>query len=194
MYDFLRGRLFRKELTSVVLDVNGVGYMVYIPLNVYSKLASQGEEVTLYTSFVIREAFQALYGFLDLQDRELFEILISISGIGPKTAISLLGHMTSQQLHQALMTKELALIMKVPGIGKKTAERLLLELQDKWDITPVVGHCSPKATIVQDAKKALLNLGYSGARLDTAVEKSFEELPKDASISTLISFSLARLK
>ena len=115
----------------VVLDVGGVGYKLFIPTSLFSRLPQTGSTVLLHTSFIVRELWHALYGFLTSQERDVFEALMGVTGIGPKLALSLIGHLSIQQLHQAIVQEDISMICKVPGIGKKSSERLIIEMRDK---------------------------------------------------------------
>ena len=127
-FEYLKGLLTEISFSKVSLDIQGIGYRIYIPLNNYSKLPPLGTPVTFYISTVIREDSHKLFGFLNLHERDLFEQLIEISGIGPKTALALVGHMELPDLQQAIAQDNINTICKIPGIGKKTAERLIIEM------------------------------------------------------------------
>src|SRR5580700_10493771 len=128
MFEYIKGILARSSLTQVTLDVQGIGYRLQIPFNHFAKLPALGTETLLYVSCVIREDSHKLYGFLTEHERDLFEHLIDISGIGPKTALALIGHMELQQLQTAIQQGNITAVCKIPGIGKKTAERLIVEM------------------------------------------------------------------
>lgn len=196
MYDFIRGKLYKKSPSEVVIDVQGVGYQISIPLNVLSKMPDPGHEVLLHTAFIVKENSQALYGFLETSQKELFLLLIDISGIGPKTALSLIGHLSLDLIEQAVATQEIGLLIKVPGIGKKTAERLILELKGKWSGLPpsLSISLSGKEALFDDAKKALMNLGYPAPKVSKAIEMSLNSLPDGVSISSLITHALSLIR
>lgn len=180
MYAFLRGKIHQVETGFVVLDVGGVGYKVQIPLNAAYTLRASGSETLLYTSFVVREFGHALYGFIEMEERDLFETLIEISGVGPKIALSLIGHLPLPKLQEVVIMEDAQALSKVPGIGKKTAERLLIELRNKLEgftsRTPAAsGKVDPKNQKAQDALKALINLGYNQATAQKAIKKSLQD-------------------
>lgn len=194
MYEFIRGKLVVSSPLKAILDVNGVGYSISVGLNTYSHLPQIGGEVLLYISFVVREDAHTLYGFLTLAEREFFEKLTQISGIGPKTASALLGHLDLVDLQMAILHGNVALISKSPGIGKKTAERLVVEMRDKvkQDKTMPVGSLEPGQArgVIGDAISALINLGYHPVEAQKAVKKISEDLPKDPDLGRLITAAL----
>eukprot|EP01034_Spumella_vulgaris_P036459 gene36459-44968_t len=154
----LTGILSDKNPPEVVVDCHGVGYEVNVPMSTFYNLPATGEKVTLVTHFVVREDAQILYGFATLSEREAFRQLIKISGVGPRTALSVLSGMSVTDLSQAITTQEVGRLVKVPGIGKKTAERLLLELKGKLggDIGGLFAVHTPDAQ--SDIQQALLAL------------------------------------
>lgn len=196
MYDFIRGKLYKKSPSEVVIDVQGVGYQVVIPLSLFNRLPELGQELLLHTAFIVRENSHCLYGFLDSSQKDLFLLLIEINGIGPKTALSIIGHLSIELLEQAVSTKEISLLTKVPGIGKKSAERLVMELKDKWSSLPAsVPHSlSGKESLFDDAKKALMNLGYPSVKVTKAIDMSVKELPEGANLSSLITHALGLIR
>ena len=176
MYEYIQGKLIDSSPLKATLDVAGVGYSIFIPLSTYSKLPHQGSQVLLYTSFVVREDAHRLFGFLKKSERDLFEKFTEISGIGPKTALALIGHLDVSDLQLAVEQSNIALISKVPGIGKKTAERLIIEMRGKvknlTDAPMVKG-----GTLASDAIAALVNLGYNPLLAQKSVNKALEGQP-----------------
>jgi Holliday junction DNA helicase RuvA len=184
MYSYIKGKLVSQALGSVLVETGGIGYKVFIPVNIYGKLPENGKEIVFYVSFVIRETFQALYGFLRAAERDLFEDLTTVSGIGPKIALSLIGHMSLEDFYSAIGNGDIQAINKVPGIGKKIAERLLLEMRDKISktsklLSPEFAEGNPHAQKISDAINALMNLGYNQATAHKAINKSFKSLSPD---------------
>jgi holliday junction DNA helicase RuvA len=185
----LTGILAEKSPPQVLIDVNGVGYEVDVPMSSFYNLPALGERTTLLTHFIVREDAQLLFGFLTAAERATFRQLIRISGIGPRMALSLLSGLSVAELTQAVAQQQAARLVKVPGIGKKTAERLLLELKGK--LAPDLG--LPGATVVSDAQadivQALIALGY-GERDAAAALKL---LPADVGVSEGIKLALKAL-
>ena len=184
----LAGLLVDKSPPTVVVDVNGVGYEVDVPMSTFYQLPAVTERVALLTHFVVREDAQILYGFASTAERAAFRELIKISGVGPRTALSVLSGMSVTELSQAVTLQEGGRLIKVPGIGKKTAERLLLELKGK--LGPDIGLPSSIASDAQgDILQALLALGYS----DKEAAAALKALPKDIGVSDGIKLALKAL-
>ncbi|WP_260674741.1 Holliday junction branch migration protein RuvA [Comamonas aquatica] len=186
----LTGSLLEKNPPQVLVDCHGVGYEVQVPMSTFYNLPALGEQVSLLTHFIVREDAQLLYGFATAQERQTFRELIKVSGIGPRMALSLLSGMTIEDLVQAIALQEVGRLVKVPGIGKKTAERLLLELKGKLG-DAVVGTAA--AQVQNDAQsdilQALLALGYS----DKEAAASLKALPADVGVSEGIKLALKAL-
>jgi holliday junction DNA helicase RuvA len=170
MIAHLRGRVLTKRPSHAVVDVNGVGYEVAISVPTFSELPNAGGEVVLHIHTHVREDALLLYGFLRPQEKELFERLISVSGIGPKLAITVLSGMQAEKMVAAIRGNDVATLTKIPGIGKKTAERMVLELRDKLAsfgvAAAVVSRHSP---MEEDVLSALTNLGYQRAAAERAL-------------------------
>ncbi len=188
MFEFFKGKLQEKGPNHIVLEVNGIGYKIFIPLNVHVLLPEISKEIFLYTTFVVREEAQTLYGFLKKEEKALFELLLTVSGIGPKSALALLGHLDLATFQQALQTHNIAWIAKTPGIGKKTAERLIIELKDKVKTSL----CS--MGILADAVGALIHLGYDLASSQKAVQTAYEEKNHKEDLGLLITQALKKVK
>ncbi len=184
----LTGTLSDKNPPQVLLECNGVGYEVHVPMSTFYNLPDLGSRVSLLTHFVVREDAQILYGFASAAEREAFRQLIKISGVGPRTALSVLSGMSVAELAQAVTLQETGRLVKVPGIGKKTAERLLLELKGK--LGPDIGVAANVASAAQaDILQALLALGYS----DREAASSLKALPAEAGVSEGIKLALKAL-
>jgi Holliday junction DNA helicase RuvA len=185
----LIGTLAEKAPPQVLIDVNGVGYEVDVPMSSFFNLPGLGERVTLLTHFVVREDAQLLYGFLTHEERATFRQLIRISGVGPRTALSILSGLSVNELSQAVTQQQAGRLVKVPGIGKKTAERLLLELKGK--LGPDMA--APGATVASDAQadivQALMALGYNEKEAATALKA----LPPEIGVSDGIKQALKAL-
>jgi holliday junction DNA helicase RuvA len=184
----LTGILAEKNPPQLLVDVNGVGYEVDVPMSSFYNLPALGERVTLLTHFVVREDAQVLFGFLTHEERATFRQLVKISGVGPRTALSILSGLSVAELAQAITLQETGRLVKVPGIGKKTAERLLLELKGKLGdalTTPAAVQGDAQADILQ----ALVALGYS----DREAAAALKALPKDVGVSEGIKLALKAL-
>jgi Holliday junction DNA helicase RuvA len=184
----LTGILSDKNPPQVLVDCGGVGYEVQVPMSTFYNLPASGEKVSLLTHFVVREDAQILYGFATEAERAAFRELIKISGVGPRTALSVLSGMSVSELSQAVTTQESGRLIKVPGIGKKTAERLLLELKGKLGAD--IGLPASVANDAQaDILQALLALGYS----DKEAAAALKALPKEVGVSEGIKLALRAL-
>jgi Holliday junction DNA helicase RuvA len=185
MYDYLKGTLIHLEEEILTLDVHGVGYKIFTPI---TKDLSLHTEITLYTHLLYREPEFVLFGFLTRNLRNLFLTLVSISGVGPKTALNLLSHLTLETLQTAILTQNMTTLSSVPGIGKKTAERLLLELKSKLNQFPA--SYDPAPTLFNDALTALTNLGYSPSHSQKVLTDTLKALPPNTTLSNVISAAL----
>jgi Holliday junction DNA helicase RuvA len=177
MIDFIRGIVAEKAPAFAAIDAHGVGYELHITLATYEKLPSIGAEAKLFTHFYVREDTQKLYGFLTRDEREIFRQLIGVSSIGPKTAIGILSKISPEELVKCLALGDPSRLTKIPGVGAKTAERLILELRGKLRAGPFDGS-SPGATPAatgrgagNEASEALLSLGYNEKQVLKAIER-----------------------
>ena len=186
----LTGRLLEKHPPQVLLDAHGVGYEVSVPMSTFYNLPALGETVMLHTHLVVREDAHLLFGFGSDDERRVFRQLLRISGVGPKLALAVLSGLSIADLAQAVVLQETGRLTKIPGVGKKTAERLLLELRDKLE-TQSVGTAtpSPSAGTAGDIVNALLSLGYNDREVDWAVK----QLAPDADVSDGIRQALKLL-
>lgn len=173
----LTGRLVEKAPPTVVLEAGGVGYEVDVPMSTFYQLPATGQEVKLFTHLIVREDAHLLFGFATEAERGVFRQLLKITGIGARTALSLLSGMSVDELYAAVSQQDSARLTRVPGIGKKTAERLLLELKDKLALTPGTGTPTSAARSASDALNALLALGYSDKEARAALSKLDAGLP-----------------
>lgn len=174
----LRGLLLRKEPQEVVVDVAGVGYRVTIPLSTFYRLGEPGAEVALLTHTHVREDALALFGFLTPAEQALFERLIAVSGVGPKLAIAILSGIEAPELVAALRSSDVARLTRIPGVGKKTAERLVLELKDKVQGLAAAEEAPAAAAPAggkEDLVSALVHLGYSRPEAERGVERALKE-------------------
>jgi Holliday junction DNA helicase RuvA len=186
----LSGILLEKNPPQILLDVQGVGYELDVPMSTFYNLPALHEKVVLHTQFVVREDAQLLYGFLTHEERIAFRQLLKISGVGPKLALSVLSGLSLNDLAAAVANKDAGRLTKIPGVGKKTAERLLLELQGKFVPS---GASAAHGTVVSSANNDIVNalqaLGYNDKEADWAAK----QLPKDANVSDGIRQALKLL-
>ena len=184
----LTGQLAEKNPPEILVDCHGVGYEVLVPMSTFYNLPALGEKISLFTHFVVREDAQLLYGFGSNAERAAFRQLIKITGVGPRTALSVLSGMSVADLAQAITLQEAGRILKVPGIGKKTAERLLLELKGKLG-ADIGAHVSVSNEAQLDILQALVALGYS----DRDAALALKALPQDVGVSDGIKLALKTL-
>jgi Holliday junction DNA helicase RuvA len=171
----LTGRILRKSPQDVVLDVAGVGYRVLIPVSTFYRLGDEGSEASLRVHTHVREDALQLYGFESATEQNLFLRLIDVAGVGPKLALNILSGIEAPELVQALRTSDVARLTRIPGVGKKTAERLVLELKDKMPAalpTDAAPAASAAGRFKEDLVSALANLGYSRAEAEKGVERA----------------------
>ena len=173
----LSGILARKSAESVIVDVAGVGYEVYTPLSTYMRLPDEGRAVSLNVYTHLKEDAIQLFGFLTSAEKEAFTLLISVSGVGPKLAKNILSGIEVAELASALSTGDVARLSAIPGIGAKSAERLVLELKDKVRTIAIASAGALKGSAAGDAVSALLNLGYKNAQAEDAVRKAKDKYP-----------------
>jgi Holliday junction DNA helicase RuvA len=185
----LTGTLTDKNPPQVLVDCNGIGYEVDVPMSTFYNLPGVGEKVSLLTHFVVREDAQILYGFASTGEREAFRQLIRISGVGPRTALAVLSGMSVTDIAHAVTTQDAARLVKVPGIGKKTAERLLLELKGRIGADIGAASMAAASDAQTDILQALMALGYS----DKEAQASLKSLPKDIGVSEGIKQALKAL-
>jgi|SRR5580700_533923 Holliday junction DNA helicase RuvA len=174
MIAHLRGRLFSKQPGQAIVEAGGVGYDVVISIPTFTALPAEGSEVSLYIHTQVREDLLALYGFLDLREKRLFERLITVTGVGPKLAVTILSGLNPERTVTAIRAQDHATLTHIPGVGKKLAERLVVELKDKLEdmAAPAVVSAGPAA---EDVLSALTNLGYQRPAAQKAIETAVEK-------------------
>jgi len=193
MIEYISGILLKKRANYIIVDVRGVGYKIFISLNTHNQLVKVKEKISIDTFFHVTENSQTLYGFSDLLEKELFTMLISVSGIGPKTAIHLLSAIKPIDFKQRLIAGEVKMLTVLPGIGPKTAKRIIIELKDKFVTSKDDDLPLDENLVNTDAYFALINLGFKSA----IVRKIIDEIVlDDVNINTenLIKESLKRLR
>jgi Holliday junction DNA helicase RuvA len=190
MIAFVRGKLAESLPQYAVIDVNGVGYHVLIPLSTYDRLPQQGQEVKLLTHYHVTDRDHQLFGFITAEERDLFRLLMDrVSGIGPKMALSVLSGMPVAAFKDAVIRADTAALGRINGVGKKTAERIVLELKDKvgvtdaWQVARNIAGTDPAAEAQQDAILALIALGYKQSEAQKAVQQMAKTLSAEASSS-----------
>ena len=183
MYSYIKGELTEVNLDHIVVEANGIGYMIFVPTNTFSYLPSLHEDIKVYTYLYIREDAMILYGFLTKDDLEMFKLLITVNGIGPKGGLAVLSTLSSDDLRFAILSDDAKAIAKSPGVGAKTAQRVILDLKDKMSLedafekklehnaTAKAGDKSVISTVKNDAVLALTALGYSSTESMKAVSK-----------------------
>jgi holliday junction DNA helicase RuvA len=191
----ISGTLAQKVPGEIVVDVVGVGYQIFIPLNVFYRLPDIGAPVSLQIHTHVRDDALQLFGFQDLAEKQIFLLLISVSGIGPKLAVNILSGIPAEELARALRVGDQARLVAIPGVGRKLAERMIVELKDKLATLSAAGVESPKpeigSQVMQDAVSALVNLGYKRPE----AEKTVREVLKsgDRSLENVLKDTLRRL-
>ncbi len=193
MITHIRGKLVEKNPTYAIIECNGVGYFLHISLNTFSKIPDS-EAVVLYTHLSIREDAHTLFGFADKTEREIFKLLISVSGVGPSIARTMLSSMTTDQIQQAIASEDIATIQSVKGIGAKTAQRVILDLKDKilkvYDIDEV--SLQSNNTTKEEALSALEVLGFTRKQVEKMIQRIIQESPS-ISLENIIKQALKNL-
>jgi Holliday junction DNA helicase RuvA len=199
MISFLHGKLVEALPTQVILEVNGVGYDVLIPLSSYDKLPPPGQNLKLLTHLAVREDAHTLYGFMTASERELFRLLIqTVTGIGPKLALNVLSGISVTAFRGAVANGDVKSLSQISGVGKKTAERIVVELRDKigaagaWEAASAQRGLSPEEQKVNDAVLALIALGFKQLEAHDAVRKALETLGPETTLEDLVRACLKK--
>ncbi|HPE06630.1 MAG TPA: Holliday junction branch migration protein RuvA [Smithellaceae bacterium] len=197
MIALLSGKIAYKGISHIVVDTQGVGYRVFIPLTTFYELPEAGQAVTLHIHTSVKEDAINLFGFYTLQERELFQLMISVSGIGPKVAMNILSGITSSELLEAISGGNLAKLITIPGIGRKMAERLILELREKAikkmaaDQIPVTDARQKRSDMIrEDVLSALVNLGYKANAARDALDKVARDAEGELAMDQLLKKAL----
>jgi Holliday junction DNA helicase RuvA len=198
MLAYLKGILAQKTSGCIVIDVGGVGYRIFMPSGDLSTIGNIGAAVQVFTHLQVREDMLSLYGFLHEEELKFFELLLSVSGIGPKGAIAILGAFPVNLLLKAIAEENIAMLAKAPGIGKKTAQRIVLELREKIgkiaaNLPELEEGAGARSTNFQHALEAMESLGYSMPEANRLLSEAVKKLGKDASTEELIKLSLKLL-
>jgi Holliday junction DNA helicase RuvA len=191
MIGYLNGTLIEKTPTSILIDVHGVGYLVNIPVSTFYDLPEEGSQLPLFIHTHVREDALTLYGFRTTKDKKVFEKLISVSGVGPKMAISFLSGMTAEELVPAIQRQDVLKLSTIPGVGRKTAERVCLELREQIPALISDTAAAPAdKPMREDLISALTNLGYHRNLAERAVKSILDKAAPDASFEMLLKDSL----
>ena len=192
MLDYIRGRVVNKSPTRIVLEVSSIGYLLHIPLSTFEKIPDQGE-VLLHTQLFIRDDQVKVFGFATEEERGLFQLLLSVTGIGPNTAINILSGSAVEDIKQAVIMEDAKALAKIKGVGKKTSERIVLELKERIKeiaTTLPSGLDSKQKTLIADAVMALISLGYGRAVAEKAVSEAARRLQTVDNIEVLVREAL----
>lgn len=192
----LEGKLIEKSPSSVVIAAGGVGYLVAVPLTTFDKLPATGEQVSLFTYLHVREDILQLYGFSSREERATFEKMISVSGVGPRLALAILGGLSVEQLIAAVETSQTAYLNRIPGVGKKTAERIALELKGKLGEMVALAEVSAPGAFEPEGREAvaaLVSLGFSKTQAEKAVFKVLEAESDKLDTTELVRRALANI-
>jgi Holliday junction DNA helicase RuvA len=192
MIGFLRGRIIQKQSDKLILDVRGVGYMAGIPLSTFLRIGEAGEEIELFVHTHVTDSSMSLFGFSREAEKETFLKLISISGIGPKIALNILSGIEVSDLEEAIREGDIARISLVPGIGKKTAMRIALELQEKLIAKEKLPTGEPSKE-KEDLISALMNMGFKRREVESVVDATLKDLTRAAGFEALLRESLKQL-
>ncbi len=192
----IRGKLVEKNPPEILVDVGGITYELQVPMSTLYQLPDLGQELVLHTHFVVREDAQLLYGFYDSKDKAMFRALIRVNGVGPKMALGILSGMEADEFVRTVRNNDVTAMVNMPGIGKKTAERLIVEMRDRlseWDAgeeTTVSSSSGGDSAITKDAETALIGLGYKPQQAARAITQVLKENPDIVDSEDLIRLSL----
>ncbi len=194
MIDRIKGKLVLKDITKIVVDINGIGFGISVPLSTFEKLPAVGESISLSTYLHVREDILDLYGFKTTHDRDLFVTLIKVNGVGPKMALAILSRFDMNSLSQVVADGDVKRLSTVSGIGKKTAERLLIELRNRLKVEPsgdIVGTVT-EISVAGEAIRALEVLGFSTSQADQSIRSASKKLGEKAEVEDLVKFALKK--
>jgi Holliday junction DNA helicase RuvA len=197
MISYLHGKLAESLPTQITVDVNGVGYEVFIPLSSYDRLPQPGQSIRILIQLVVREDSHTLYGFMTAEERDLFKLLVhSVSGIGPKTAINVLSGISVTAFKGAVVNNDIKTLSSITGVGKKTAERMVVELKDKigivgaWEAQSAKRALTAEEQLLNDAILALISLGYKQLDAHKTIRAAMDKLGSKASVEELVREAL----
>jgi Holliday junction DNA helicase RuvA len=197
MIALINGKIARKEISNVVVDAQGVGYRIFIPLTTFYELPGEGEQVCLHVHTHVKPDGINLFGFYSIRERDLFQLMISVSGIGPKIAMNILSGIAANELLKALSGGDLGKLVSIPGVGRKMAERLILELKEKVirkmmveQLPAADAQHKVKEMIREDVLSALVNLGYKNNAAKEALDKAVNQSPEELTLDQLLKKTL----
>ncbi len=189
MIAYLNGKLVDKAPTEATIDVGGVGYKVNIPLSTFDRLGKKDSSVKILTYLYVREDVQRLYGFASTEEKNLFKLLISVSGIGPKLALTVLSSLSSRELKSAILNEKTGILTSISGVGNKVAGRIIIELREKMAIAPLseieLAGVSRSDSLINDAVLALVSLGYKQSTARETIRKTVQRLKGDITLEEL---------
>ncbi|MCM8772066.1 MAG: Holliday junction branch migration protein RuvA [Candidatus Omnitrophica bacterium] len=195
MFYFIKGKIYLKTPTYVIIENNGVGYFVEVSLQTSQRI-EEGEEIMLYLSHFVSEDKINLYGFKEKEERELFQLLVTVPGIGPKVALRILSGLTTEEIYHGIVSEDVNIFKNVPGIGKKTAERMIVELKQKVEKIPILVDNYKEKELISNAIEALIILGYKRREaLNVVMEvvKDYKDHKKSLTIEELIKEALKKM-
>ena len=197
MYEYIKGTLVDKDVHKAIVETSGIGYRLTIPLSTYTRLPALKSPVELFLSHIVREDTETLYAFATREERDHFELVITVSGIGPRTGLAIIGHVDIATFQRAIAASDIRLLSKIPGIGKKTAERLIIEMRDKFKgkgKSPIPSMPSSfEGGVISDAFSALVNLGYAPNEAQKAISTVMAGKKEDPDLGTLITAALREI-
>lgn len=196
----ISGILIEKSVSHIIVDTHGIGYRIFIPLTTYYELPENGEAVTLHTYTNVREDAIHLFGFYSIEEKHVFELMIAVTGIGPKLAINILSGIAAGELIDAISRGNVSRLVGIPGVGKKTAERMVLELKDKLTKMiadkgsyPIKGFAEATELLLEDALSALTNLGYKSNAVRNVIENIIQTSEEKLTLDVLLKKALKQL-
>ncbi|MCS7229221.1 MAG: Holliday junction branch migration protein RuvA [Candidatus Kryptonium sp.] len=195
----LEGKVVSKAPTEIVIDVGGVNYLVHIPVTIYDKIGDVGSNTKLYTYLIVKDEEMFLYGFSSIEEREFFKMLISVSGIGPKMAQAIMSGMSVDELKESIVRGDVSTLISIPGVGKKTAERVIVELRDKIAKIEFAGKhpefvSSDQVEVRNEALLALISLGFTRQSAEKAIRLAIKENEKkEFTVEELVKLALRHI-
>jgi Holliday junction DNA helicase RuvA len=196
MYEYLEGTMAGISPDTVTVDVGGIGFKVAVAKSCVSRLTPIGQKIKVWVEFVVREDAHLLYGFMTVQDRDFFRLLQHVNGVGPKTALAIISSATAAELSESIIRKDSSSLTKIPGIGKKMAERFIIELHEKVEelIRQGMLQTSPQTALLRETMQALETLGFSAVEAKNATVSAHQKFPQVQSVASLVQRALMEKK